>query len=167
MQSNKIYPLSNLECRAVSCLNTNHLFIYLNISFSCNLDINKTTATTKSVSTALPTVSTSENSPTHGGVHTSTSSATPAAAAAAAKPLDDAFLRKFRNLVSTCPRPGLTWSELNRSPGKNEQVEATRRLVKDFLKLVSGKKYIQCTVYRVFVIYPKLLKLHAVVQFKN
>ncbi len=50
--------------------------------------------------------------------------------------MDETYLKKFRNLVSTCPRPSVPWTELSAS--SSHSVEATRQLVSDFLYLVSG-----------------------------
>ena len=54
--------------------------------------------------------------------------------------MDETFLKKFRNLVSTCPKSEMTWTELSDSPSSASQATAdlTRRLVSDFLQLVSG-----------------------------
>ena len=54
--------------------------------------------------------------------------------------MDEGHFRKLRNLVSTCPRPTLSWSEQAASSSAENQtrLEATRRLVADFLQLVAG-----------------------------
>ena len=56
--------------------------------------------------------------------------------------VDENYFRKLRNLVSTCPKPGYSWGELAAGdktlPAADNSYEATRRLVADFLTLVSG-----------------------------
>ncbi len=54
--------------------------------------------------------------------------------------MDEGHLRKLRNLVSTCPKPSLSWSEQAASSSADNQtrLESTRRLVTDFLQLVAG-----------------------------
>ncbi len=57
--------------------------------------------------------------------------------------MEEGYFRKLRNLVSTCPKVSSSWTELasgSRAPpaGSDNSYEATRRLVSDFLNLVSG-----------------------------
>ena len=56
--------------------------------------------------------------------------------------VDENYFRKLRNLVSTCPKPDYSWGEFasgdKTMPAADNSYEATRRLVADFLNLVSG-----------------------------
>ena len=56
--------------------------------------------------------------------------------------VDENYFRKLRNLISTCPKSDFSWSELAAGdktlPAADNTYEATRRLVTDFLNLVSG-----------------------------
>ena len=56
--------------------------------------------------------------------------------------VDENYFRKLRNLISTCPKSDFSWSELAAGdktlPAADNTYEATRRLVADFLNLVSG-----------------------------
>ena len=56
--------------------------------------------------------------------------------------VEENYFRKLRNLVSTCPKSDISWGELadgdKTLPAADNSYEATRRLVADFLNLVSG-----------------------------
>ena len=94
-----------------------------------------------SLFTKAPSVGSSDNSSTLGGVVVVPLRSSGSTPQQQQQPMEESplLLRKFRNLITSSPRPTLTWSQLNQSPGQQDQAEATKKLVYDFLKLVSGR----------------------------